>query len=186
MSQRKGQLTVYIQKWHQGDAEAGHQLISIAYQKLVHIARQKHHQVGGISLSPQEVVHESYERIERAIAQNPPKNTLGFYNLASTILHRTCVDLLRQRIAIRRRQPHLSLSAGLTEPEHTLLHMLSLIDELQALHPRQAMAFRLHNLSGVNIAETADLLQCSQATISRDVNFARRWLTVRLDNKKAP
>ncbi|MFV0544344.1 sigma-70 family RNA polymerase sigma factor [Marinicella pacifica] len=182
MSPTKGQITILIQKWHHGDAEAGKKLITITYQKLVNMARQKHRQVGGISLNPQEVVHEAYERIGRAVDQNPPENSLGFYNLASAILHATCVDLLRQRMAIKRQKPVLSLSAGLSQPDHTLLHILTLIDDLQALHPRHAMAFRLHTLSGVSIVETADMLNCSQATVSRDVDFARRWLAVRLQS----
>lgn len=178
----KGQLTIKLQSWCKGNIQAGKEVIQISYQRLVSMAGQAHINIQGLSLNPQEVVHESFERLQKAVQQNPPTDSIAFYNLASHVLHNTCVDLLRKKLAIKRRPPENgSTVTNLSTPaDHSMYQLLHLLETLEQLHPRQAQSFKLHCVAGFTIEETASMTTTSEATVSRDVTFSRHWLAAKL------
>lgn len=178
----KGQFTIKLQDWQKGNTEAGKEVIEMAYRRLVNIATHAHIKIQGLSINPQEVVHESFERIQNAVKKNPPIDKIAFYNLASQVIHNTCVDLLRIKLAIKRvPQPATAnTEKNITPADHSFYQLLLLLEELSQIHPRQAQSFKLHSVMGFTIEETAKMTELSEATISRDVTFARHWLAAKL------
>ncbi|MGQ0647431.1 MAG: ECF-type sigma factor [Gemmatimonadaceae bacterium] len=58
------------------------------------------------------------------------------------------------------------------------------LQQLVALSPRQAMMVEARFFGGLDIKETAELLQVSEATILRDWRAARAWLATELRSRR--
>lgn len=180
----QGQFTIKLHDWQAGNTDAGKEVIEMAYQRLVSIATQAHRKIQGLSINPHEVVHESYQRIQSAVQLNPPKDRVAFFNLANQVIHNTCVDLLRKKLAFKR-SPNLGTAATRkthVSADHSLYQMLLLLEELTQLHARQAQSFKLHCVIGFTLTETAEMTEVSEATVSRDVTFSRHWLAAKLSS----
>jgi RNA polymerase sigma factor (sigma-70 family) len=61
-----------------------------------------------------------------------------------------------------------------------LLALDAALEELARLHPRQAELVELRFFSGLEVAETAEVLGVSEATVLRDWRAARAWLARQL------
>jgi RNA polymerase sigma factor (TIGR02999 family) len=57
-----------------------------------------------------------------------------------------------------------------------LLALDAALEELARMNPRQAMMVESRFFGGLDIAETAELLEVSEATILRDWRAAKAWL----------
>ena len=57
-----------------------------------------------------------------------------------------------------------------------LLALDQALTELARIQPRQAMMVETRFFAGLDVAETARLLQVSEATVLRDWRAARAWL----------
>ena len=68
-----------------------------------------------------------------------------------------------------------SISATVTHADE-FLALDAALEELRLLHPRQAMIVESRFFGGLDIDETAQLLEVSEATIVRDWRAARAWL----------
>ena len=60
--------------------------------------------------------------------------------------------------------------------ERELLGLDTALDELARMEPRQAMMVESRFFGGLEIAEIAELLEVSEATILRDWRAAKAWL----------
>ena len=54
------------------------------------------------------------------------------------------------------------------------------LEELAHLNPRQALMVECRFFGGLDIAQTAELLQVSEATLSRDWRVSKAWLATKL------
>jgi RNA polymerase sigma factor (sigma-70 family) len=61
-----------------------------------------------------------------------------------------------------------------------LLALERALDELAALDPAKARLVELRFFAGLSLDETAELLSCSAASVSREWRMARSWLYDRL------
>jgi DNA-directed RNA polymerase specialized sigma24 family protein len=57
-----------------------------------------------------------------------------------------------------------------------LIALDAALEELARLNPRQALMIESRFFGGLDIAETAELLEVSDATILRDWRAAKAWL----------
>jgi RNA polymerase sigma factor (TIGR02999 family) len=64
-----------------------------------------------------------------------------------------------------------------------LLALEDALSELELLEPRQALLVESRFFGGLDVAETAALLDVSQVTVHRDWRSARAWLSHRLRGK---
>lgn len=177
----KGQITQDLESWLNGSSQAGMRIFQNAYTRLVSIATIQHKNIGGITLTPNEVVHEAYVRLLKAMENAKPANSLQFYRLSSHVFRLTCVDYLRAKLA-KKRDGQLANLEILTcsEDDKNLLQIFMLLEDFENKYQRQAEVFELNKIIGFSLAETAELVKSSKATVSRDVNFARHWLASRL------
>jgi RNA polymerase sigma factor (TIGR02999 family) len=65
-----------------------------------------------------------------------------------------------------------------------LLALDQALAELERMHPRQAAVVECRFFAGLEIGETAALLNLSEATIHRDWRAAKAWLTLELNRSK--
>jgi DNA-directed RNA polymerase specialized sigma24 family protein len=75
----------------------------------------------------------------------------------------------------------LDAAAGNMASDHEeLLALDQALNELAQLNPRQAMMVEARFFGGLDMAETADLLGVSEATLLRDWRAAKAWLAHKL------
>jgi RNA polymerase sigma factor (TIGR02999 family) len=62
------------------------------------------------------------------------------------------------------------------EPEVDLLRLNDALEALATFGPRKAKVIELRYFGGLDVAETAEVLKISQASVLRDWRLARAWL----------
>jgi RNA polymerase sigma factor (TIGR02999 family) len=134
-------------------------------------------------LQPTALVHEAFLRLvdQRRIDW---RSRAQFFDLAGRMMRRVLVDHARRKARSKRGGGAVlvSLSGAAienrAEPE-TFEDVLALDESLHRLAKRdrrKARIVELHFFAGLSVVETAEVLGCSKATVSRDWRFARAWI----------
>jgi RNA polymerase sigma factor (TIGR02999 family) len=184
LSREEHEVTDLLRAWSAGDGGALSALAERVYRELRAMAgAQLRGERPDHTLQPTALVHEAFlrlvdqERIDwRCRAQ--------FFDVAARMMRRILVDHARRRRRLKR--------GGAADPERldeaivpagsdvgTRLDVLALheaLERLVRLDPRQCRVVELHYFAGLTVAETAEVIDCSEATVSRDWRTARLWL----------
>lgn len=182
-------VTVLLQAWRAGDADAGERLVGLVYQDLRRIAANHLKQErSGHTLQATALVNELFVQMFSGPAPNL-ENRAHFFAVAARQLRRILIDHARRRHSLKRGGLQVELSpreeaALATAPDHQLLEVDELLDELEALDSRAAQVIELKFFGGLTDSEAATVLNTSLSTIRRDWDFARSWLMMRL--KQSP
>jgi len=178
----RGDITHLLSRWADGDKAALDVLMPVVYSELRKIAdAYLRRERGSHTLQPTALVHEAWLRL---VQQDNPHfdQRKQFYGLAAQVMRRILVDHARARCADKRGggAAHVEVPENLTSPRAPTDDLLALdqaLDQLAAVSPRQARVIELRYFGGLNLEEMADLLQVSQATVSRDQRAAEAWLS---------
>lgn len=129
------------------------------------------------------LVHEAYLRLasQRSV---PVDNPAHFLALASMAIRRVLVDHARQRNRAKRRRNEHVLRELLQQQESSAAQELdtdfeaidTALFKLAEFDQRKAKVVELRYFGGLSIAEAADVLEISSATVERDWAMARAWL----------
>jgi RNA polymerase sigma factor (TIGR02999 family) len=178
-------VTALLRAWGQGDAQAGERLAGLVYSELRrtaarHLRRERREH----SLAPTALVHEAYLRLvgqRRALW----KNRAQFYAVAAQTMRRILVDHARRRRAAKRGGSWLRVSLAETvaagdPPDLDLLALDHALEELGAIDPEKARMVELRYFAGLSLEETAQVMDVSVATLTREWRTARAWLFRRL------
>ncbi len=183
------EVTTLLERWQEGDREAGDRLMSRIYKELRELAglalakeRRKSH-----LLQPTELVHEVYARM---IERTAPAavNRSHFLSLASRVVRQVLIDYSRERASKKRGgdQRRITLLDNLAEVPEKKVDALDLdaaLQRLEAIRPRAARVVELRFFGGLTMDETAEVMELSPATVGRSWNFARAWLKSELADK---
>ena len=178
-------VTGLLIDWTNGDRGALERLMPLVYEELRHIA-QRHMSAENhpITLQSTALVHEVYLRL---VDQNRVQwqNRAHFFAVAARLIRRILLDHARRRHAAKRGSAAtlLTLNEGLVAAGRQDLDLILLDDALEslaALDPQQAQVVELRFFAGLTIAETAEALDVSTATVERDWVTAKVWLYDRL------
>jgi RNA polymerase sigma-70 factor (ECF subfamily) len=178
-------LTVLLSRWRACDKNAANRLMEVVYDELHRIAaREMRREPGEHTLQTTAVVHEAYLRMCRS-DQIDWKDRGHFYAVATQQLRRVLVDHARRVHSEKRGDGVVKLSLWESDGAMTALDLRVLaVDEaltrLEALDPRAAKVVELRFFGGLSESEAADVLQISVATLKRDWDFAKTWLTGQL------
>jgi RNA polymerase sigma factor (TIGR02999 family) len=164
-----------------GDKNAVNQLMPLVYDELRRIAASHlRRERPGHTLQSTALVHEAYMRLidQRSVEW---RNRAHFFAIASRMIRRILVDHARGHQAAKRGAgaPRLSLDEAIGVPGGRDLDLVALDDSLEALakiDPDQSRLVELRYFAGLTIEETAEVMQISPATVSREWNAARAWL----------
>jgi RNA polymerase sigma factor (TIGR02999 family) len=110
---------------------------------------------------------------------------LHFKRIAARAMRQVLIEAARRRHADKRGGHAVfvtfdeALDAAVSTEEELLALDLAL-DQLTQLSPRQAQMVECRFFGGLDIAETALLLEVSEATIERDWRAAKAWLALQL------
>jgi RNA polymerase sigma factor (TIGR02999 family) len=181
----KARITWLLQEWQAGDAAAGDQLLPLVYDELRllarrHLARER----PGHTLGATALVHEAYISLVEH-GSSAWQDRAHFFAIASRVMRRVLVWSARKKGAGKRGggvRP-LTLSDGLdsglpetTAPADEVLDVDRALDRLEALDERLCRVVECRYFAGLEVAETAEALGVSPATVKRDWQTARAWL----------
>jgi RNA polymerase sigma factor (TIGR02999 family) len=174
-----------------GDRNAIHQLMPLVYDELRAIAASRlKHERADHTLQPTALVNEAFLRLADQTRVNW-QGKAHFCAVAATMMRRILVDHARRKNAGKRE------AGGVQIPlQDTLLPSISpdpvdvvavndLMEQLAGVNPRQAQVFELRCFGGLDVKETAAVLEVSEATVKNDWRFARAWLASQLDSAES-
>jgi RNA polymerase sigma factor (TIGR02999 family) len=174
-------VTSLLNRLAAGDEEAGSQLVPLVYEELRHIAaRRLRHERPDHTLQATALVHEAYMKLA---AQRDAKwqNRAQFFGVASQVMRRILVDYARRQQRTRRggKQQKVSLDdVLLVSPDRAeeVLAVHESLSRLEHLDARQARIVELRYFGGLTVEETAEVVDISTKTVTRELNVAKAWL----------
>jgi RNA polymerase sigma factor (TIGR02999 family) len=183
--QHSSDVTDLLLAWSAGDALALDRLLPIVHRELHRIA--KRHMSGerfDHTLQATALVNEAYMRL-MDLNEMQWQNRAHFFAVCATVMRRILVDLGRKRHYLKRgggERPIL-LNEERMLPSKNGIDVVALDDALHALaasDPRKARIVELRFFGGLSAQETAEILNVSPDTVSRDWRFAKVWLKAEL------
>jgi RNA polymerase sigma factor (TIGR02999 family) len=156
-------------------------LFSITYEELRRLAASVRRNDPATSLSPTTLVNEAWLKLAHAIPGRIVSE-LHFKRIAARAMRQVLVEAARRKNAQRRggNLMIVTFEDGENRTDSGANDLLSLdeaLTELAKLNPRQATMVESRFFGGLDVAETAELLQISEATVLRDWRAARAWLS---------
>jgi RNA polymerase sigma factor (TIGR02999 family) len=178
-------VTALLRRAQAGDTDAFNRLLPVVYEELRRVARARlRNERPGHTLQATALVHEAYLRLTESDLPSP-QNRTHFFAVAARLMRQILVDHARKKHATKRGAGAtvISLSDAAAAPDIALVDVLTVDDalvELAALDARLCQVVELKFFAGMSIAETAQALKVSTATVERDWTVAKAWLHQRL------
>lgn len=162
------------------DRRALDQLFTVTYEELRRLAAAVRRDDPNASLSPTTLVNEAWLKLARSPAL-ASLSRVHFKRVAARAMRQVLVEAARRRHTDKRGGDAVvvTFEDALNQSASTAKELLALDDALDALaqlHPRQATMVESRFFGGLDIPETAALLQVSEATVLRDWRAAKAWL----------
>jgi RNA polymerase sigma factor (TIGR02999 family) len=177
-------VTDLLVEWRRGDHAALDRLIPIVYDELRRVASARLRSEGSHTLHTTALVHEAYLRLVN-LDRMTLQNRTHFFAMAARLMREIVVDHARRRHALKRggALTVLGLDGVETGVENRVVEVLALdqaLTELAAFDERASRVVELRFFAGLSIAETAEALDVSPATVERDWTVAKAWLLQQL------
>lgn len=167
-----------------GDRPALDHLFSVTYEELRRLAARVRQGDPSATLTPTALVNETWIKLAGTPGLGAVSR-LHFKRIAARAMRQVLIEAARRRNAGKRGGglAAITFDEALDQPVSSADELLALndaLDELARLEPRQAMMVESRFFGGLDVAETAELLGVSEATILRDWRAARAWLAKEL------
>jgi RNA polymerase sigma factor (TIGR02999 family) len=156
-------------------------LFSVAYEELRRLASSVRRGDPSATLSPTALVNEAWLKLA-ASPRFATTSRLHFKRIAARAMRQLLIEAARRRNADKRGGEFavVTFDESLEQTASCGKELLALdtaLQELARIHPRQAMMVESRFFGGLDITETAALLDVSEATILRDWRAAKAWLS---------
>lgn len=177
------QLLIRIES---GDAKAASELFPIVYKELRRLANwQMAGEKPGQTLEATALVHEVYVRLVGAQNAAGYSGRKGFFSAAAQAMRHILVDVARKKLAQKRGAEHSRLEVDLSGIQVSnpaeLLVVHDALDALTEHDPQAAQVVSLHYFGGFSLAEIAEILGVSRATVNRWWTYAKVWLRTSIE-----
>ena len=173
-------VTALLVEWRGGDPGALERLLPLVHGELRRLA--KRHMAGERPdhvLQATALVNEVYVRLVD-IRRVQWQDRAHFFAMAARLMRRVLVDFARARKnqkrggALRRVTFGQDLAVASDTPD-----LIAIDDALLALatqYERKSQVVELRFFGGLSVEETAEVLEISPETVTRDWKFAKNWL----------
>lgn len=159
-------------------------LYSATYEELRRLARSVRRGSPGLSISPTTLVHKAWVKLAGApcVASTSRDH---FKRIVGRAMREVLVEAARRKYAEKRGGRGAlfvtleeTIAANTTPEEFLALN--AALGELERLQPRQARMVEYRFFAGLDVTETAELLNLSEATVLRDWRAVKAWLAAAL------
>jgi RNA polymerase sigma-70 factor (ECF subfamily) len=180
-------VTELLVEWRRGDPAALARLIPIVYEELRRVASARlRGEASDHTLQTTALVHEAYLRLV-GLDRMTVHNRTHFFAMAARIMREILVDHARRKNALKRggAVTVVGLEDAPAIAANAAVDVLALDDalrDLSLLDERLCRVVELRFFAGLSIAEAADALTVSTATVERDWTVAKAWLLQRLSS----
>jgi RNA polymerase sigma factor (TIGR02999 family) len=173
-------VSTLLRAWSDGDQKALDRLAPIVYDELRRLARYYlQRERPGHSLQATALVNEAYLRLVD-YKRMQWGNRAHFFAVSAQLMRRILVDHARRHNLKRGGGvQHVELEDIAVVGGGRAENLVALDDALQALarmDARKARVVELRFFGGLNVEETAEVLQVSPGTVMRDWSSSRAWL----------
>jgi RNA polymerase sigma-70 factor (ECF subfamily) len=181
MEPTSGEITRLLSAWSEGSKAALDELAPIVHQELRRLAhRYMRQERPGHSLQTTALVNEVYLKLVD-LQRVRWQDRAHFLAISAQLMRRILVDFARSRRYAKRggEAIRVTFEKALEAPESRNPDWLALDDALKALEaldPRKSRMVELRFFGGLDVRETAEILEVSPDTIHRDWRFAKSWL----------
>jgi RNA polymerase sigma factor (TIGR02999 family) len=187
------EVTQILNRIERGDPSQASELLPLVYEELRQLARQKlAYEMPGQTLQATALVHEAYLRLLNV--QNPTswEGRAHFFAAAAEAMRRILIDQARRKRSKKRggdaRRADFDSDLAVVGPagasHDELLALDEALQEFEKIDPVRARVVNLHYFSGFTLAETAEALGVSLATVKRHWVFARTWLFGKIQGRQ--
>ncbi len=177
-------ITLLLGEWRSGDAQALDRLVPLVYGDLRQLAQRQLRGERAVTLSATELVHEACLRLMGPAIEW--QDRAHFFAIAARQMRHILVDHARHR----QRDKHGGGATPVTlqvddahdqqaPPDVIALDLL--LDQLGSVDERKRDVLELHYFGGLSYLEMAHVLKVSEATVDRDLRFAKAWLRQALE-----
>lgn len=184
----RGDVSVLLRAWTDGDQRALEKLIPIVYQELHRLARYyMSGERSGHSLQTTALVNEAYLRLTD-YKRMRWQNRAHFFAVSAQLMRRILVDHARRHNLKRGAWiQHVSLedTAVVGERDEDLVALDNALQALACFDSRKAQVVELRFFGGLSVEETAEVLKVSPITVMRDWSTAKAWLYRELSGQKS-
>jgi RNA polymerase sigma factor (TIGR02999 family) len=174
--------TVKLEPIEQGRRALDDQF-TLAYEELRRLAFAVRRGDSSATINPTALVNEAWLKLAGS-PQFVSASPLHFKRIAARAMRQVLIEAARRRNAQKRTGGAVVAFEDFLDMEpvfgNDLLALDTALQELERLHPRQAAVVESRFFGGLDISETAELLNLSEATILRDWRAAKAWLSLQL------
>jgi RNA polymerase sigma factor (TIGR02999 family) len=162
------------------DRRALDELFSVTYEELRRLASSVRRSDPLASVSPTALVNAAWLKLAGSPAFRAASK-LHFKRIAARAMRQVLVEAARRRHAGKRggQDVVVAFDESVEPSVSTTRDLLALdeaLEDLARINPRQALMIESRYFGGLDVTETAALLEVSEATILRDWRAARAWL----------
>jgi RNA polymerase sigma factor (TIGR02999 family) len=156
-------------------------LFGATYEELRRLAAVMKRSHKSATLNPTALVHEAWIKLSGSNGISAVSE-LHFKRIAARAMRQVLIDNVRRRKTAKRggAEDFLVTMNLSSEPvvvaEDELLALDDSLDKLAQMNPRQAAMVESRFFGGLEMAEIAELLGISEATVLRDWRAAKAWL----------
>jgi RNA polymerase sigma factor (TIGR02999 family) len=176
-------VTALLSAITKGDPHAAADLLPLVYDELRRLASQwLAQEAPGQTLQPTALVHEAFVRLTGTSGpQTGWDSRRHFFAAAAEAMRRLLVEAARRKKRRKhggdRRRVSLEVAEPMAQaPSEDLLALDEALTRLTAHDPVKAEVVKLRFFAGLTMAEVAQSLDLSLATVERYWTYARTWL----------
>jgi RNA polymerase sigma factor (TIGR02999 family) len=183
------EVTQLLQAWSAGDEKALEKLTPLVYQELHRAARR--YMAGERlehTLQATALINEVYLRLIDAKRMDW-QNRAHFFAVCAQLMRRILTDFARSRRYQKRGggAAHMPLDEALvvgSQPDRDLIELDEALKKLSTVDERKGRVVELRFFGGLDVKETAEVLNVSSETVMRDWRLAKVWLVRELRRGK--
>ena len=180
------EITQLLHAWRGGDSQALERLTEVVYHEL-HRMAQRHmaRERDGHTLQTTALIGEVYVRLVK-VNEVEWHDRAHFFAVCAQLMRRILTDFARSHGYQKRGAgaAHIPLDEALVisaEPQVDLVSLEQALTRLGETDLRKSKVVEMRFFGGLTVEQTAEVLQISPETVTRDWNVARAWLLRELD-----
>jgi len=162
-------------------------LFTLAYAELHRLASVVRRRESSVTAQTTALVNEAWLKLVGS-PQLGDISELHFKRIAVRAMRQVLIDAARRRNTAKRGAEIVTLDpeqAPVEDRAEQVLRLDEALERLAKVNPRQAQMVEARFFGGLDVAETAKLLDISEATVLRDWRLARAWLAAEMKDDDA-